>query len=83
MRSFHDSNARPSVTSVMVMQSGTGQTAEHRLQPMHSLSSTHTMCEFFALPAARAWSRVGARWPGFSGSPPLWMHATAESLQAT
>src|SRR5881628_2437515 len=43
IRSFQDSNGEPPVTSFIVMQPGTGQTAAHRLQPMHSVSSTHTM----------------------------------------
>ena len=83
IRSFQDSNAESPVTSFIVMQLATGHTAEHRLQPMHSLSSTHTMWAPRAFAAASARSRVGARWPLFSSSSELWMQWTAESRQAT
>ena len=83
MRSFHDSNGAPLVTSFIVMQPGTGHTCEHRLQPMHSVSSTHTMWAPRYPAAATARARVGAAWPWASGSPALWMQWTAVSRHAT
>ena len=71
MRSFQLSNGLPRVSSTIVMQPGTGQTCEQRLQPMHSSQSTQVT--FTPDPAARAIaaSRVGARCPSGSGWLPV------------
>ncbi len=69
------------------MQPSTGQTSAHRLQPTHSVSSTHGTRYGCSGLAARAFSAansaLGATWPACGFVPGRWMHWCAPSWHAT